>query len=167
MSEPEVIPPTQHYLDGLLDILQEALEGGSPGGGTAFVENTGKDGEAHGLLPTLARLSADQASRDLHGASIAGHARHAAFHLEVAVRWDRDGERGPFDWKGSFLPAQVNAEEWQAVQERLRCAYREFVEFTRTQKDKPADGDLAGSVAGVLAHAAYHLGAVRQMVKEL
>lgn len=161
MSEP------QHYLDGILDILQEALEGGKPGEGTAFVENTGKDGVAHGLLPTLGRLNAAQASRDLHGASIAGHAQHAAFHLEVAVRWDRDGERGPFDWKGSFYPAQVNEQEWLDVQARLKRAYQEFVEFVRTQKDQPADGDLSGSVAGVVAHAAYHLGAVRQMAKEV
>ncbi|MDO4246671.1 MAG: hypothetical protein Q4C89_11665 [Deinococcus sp.] len=101
---------TQHPLDGILDILKEALEGGDPEAGTAFVENTRADGVRHGLLPTLERLSAPQASREIHGASIAGHARHSALHLEVLVRWERDGERGPFDWKGSFLPMQVGAE---------------------------------------------------------
>lgn len=163
MSEPR--QGEQHYLDGLLDILREALEGGRPGEGTSFVENTRPGGAAHGLLPTLSRLSAAQASRDVHGTSIAGQARHAAFHLEVAVRWDRDGERGPFDWQGSFLPEQVNEQEWLAVQARLQHAYQEFTAFVRTQKDKPADGDIAGGVAGALAHAAYHLGAVRQMAK--
>ncbi|MFC3860582.1 DinB family protein [Deinococcus antarcticus] len=158
---------SQHYLDGLLDILQEALEGGKPGEGTAFVENTRPDGAAHGLRPTLARVGAAQASRDIRGASIPGHAQHAAFHLEVAVRWDRDGDRGPFDWQGSFQPEQVNEQEWQAAQARLKRAYEEFVSFARTLKDQPANGDIASSVAGVTAHAAYHLGAIRQMVKEV
>ena len=92
---------TQHWLDGIVDILREALEGGEPGQGTAFVENTGADGVRYGLLPTLARLSAAQASQEVYGTSVAGHTRHTAFHLEVLIRWDHDGERGPFDWKGS------------------------------------------------------------------
>lgn len=156
----------QNYVDGILDILQEALEGGKPGKGTAFVENT-RDGVAHGLLPTLARLSAAQASQNVHGTSIAGQARHAAFHLEVVVRWERDGDRGPFDWKGSFLPSEVNPQEWLELQERLRRAYAEVVAFAHAQKDQPADGDISGGLTGVVAHAAYHLGAVRQMVKEV
>lgn len=158
---------TQHPLDGILDILKEALEGGDPEAGTAFVENTRADGVRHGLLPTLERLSAPQASREIHGASIAGHARHSALHLEVLVRWERDGERGPFDWKGSFLPMQVGAEEWEAVQQRLRAAYGEVLAYAETLREKPTDGNLTATFAGAAAHVAYHLGAVRQMVKEL
>lgn len=108
----------------------------------------------YGLLPTLARLSSEQASQDIHGASIAGHARHAAFHMEVTLRWAA-GERGPFDWQGSFLPAAVSTQQWQEVQGRLQAAY------TALQQAELSNSDLAAS----LAHAAYHLGAVRQMMK--
>lgn len=80
----------QHALDGILDILREAVEGGQPGQGTAFLDGTKADGTGnHGLLATLDALSAAQASRDVHGATVAGQARHTAFHMEVVVRWEQ------------------------------------------------------------------------------
>ncbi|GBF08113.1 DinB family protein [Deinococcus aerius] len=156
----------QNWLEGILDILKEAVEGGTPGQGTAFLDGTGADGSGnHGLLATLEALSAEQASRDVNGSTIAGHAAHTAFHMEVIVRWERDGDRGPFDWKGSFQPAQVSGEEWQAVRARVRRAYEELVAFARTRADLPANGDATGGLTGGVAHVAYHLGAIRQMVK--
>ncbi|GMA17261.1 DinB family protein [Deinococcus metallilatus] len=156
----------QNWAEGILDILKEAVEGGTPGQGTAFLDGTKADGSGnHGLLATLAGLSAPQASQDVHGSTIAGHARHAAFHLEVIVRWERDGDRGPFDWKGSFQPAQVSEEEWAALQGRVRQAYEELVRFARMQADAPASGDGTGGLTGAVAHVAYHLGSIRQMAK--
>ena len=58
----------------------------------------------------------------------------------------RDGERGPFDWKGSFLPLQTSEEEWPAVQQRLRDAYEAVVAFAASQRDEAPNGDLSGSV---------------------
>lgn len=156
----------QNWAEGILDILKEAVEGGAPGQGTAFLDGTGADGGGnHGLLATLAGLSAAQASRDVNGSTVAGHARHTAFHMEVIVRWERDGDRGPFDWKGSFQPARVNEEEWREVESRVRRAYEELVAFARTQADGPANGDATGGLTGGVAHVAYHLGSIRQMVK--
>lgn len=157
----------QNWMEGILDILKEAVEGGQPGAMTAFVENTRAGGQAHGLLPTLQRLNAIQASQDLNGSTVAGHAAHTAFHLEVIVRWERDGDRGPFDWKGSFQSAQVDEQEWQVVQMRVRRAYEELVAFARTQMGAPASGDATGGLTGGVAHVAYHLGSIRQMVKGL
>ncbi|GGM20811.1 DinB family protein [Deinococcus aerophilus] len=155
----------QHWLEGILDILKEAVEGGAPGQGTAFVDGTAAGGDSnHGLLATLDSLSAAQASRDVHGTSIVGHARHTAFHLEVMVRWEQAGDRGPFDWKGSFLPAQVDDAGWDEVRVRVRAAYDALMAFARTQQDRP-DGDLTGGLTGTVAHVAYHLGAIRQLVK--
>ena len=87
-------PAVQSPIEGLLDLLREAVEGGVPGEATSFLDGTARDGSGnHGLLATLAALSAEQASRDVGGTSVAGQARHTALHLEVLVRWDR-GERG-------------------------------------------------------------------------
>lgn len=167
IQSPETEQP-QHWLEGILDILKEAVEGGTPGEGTAFLDGTAEDGSGnHGLLATLDNLSAAQASQTMHGTSIAGHARHSALHLDVIVRWERDGDRGPFDWKGSFLPAEVGDEEWDELRVRLRGAYDALCAFARTQKDGEATGDATGSLTGGVAHVAYHLGAIRQMVKGL
>ena len=161
-------PRPQHWLEGLLDILTEAVEGGPPGEGTAFLDGTAADGSGnHGLLATLDTLSAAQASTDLHGTSIAGHARHCALHMEVVVRWERDGDRGPFDWKGSFLPPEVDDGQWDELRVRLRAAYDALCAFARTQKEGEATGDATGGLGGAAAHVAYHLGAIRQMTKAL
>lgn len=156
----------QNWLAGILAVLKEAVEGGVPGQGTAFLDGTKADGSGnHGLLATLAGLSAAQASRDVHGSTVAGHASHVAFHMEVIVRWERDSDRGPFDWQGSFQPARVGEEEWAEVRARVRRAYEELVRFARAQEGQEPDGDVTGGLTGAVAHVAYHLGAIRQMVK--
>lgn len=156
----------QHPIDGILDILKEAVEGGTPGQPTSFLDGTRADGSGnHGLLATLDGLSAAQASRDVHGTSVAGQARHTAFHMEVIVAWERDGQRGPFDWKGSFHPAQVSDSEWTELRARVRSAYEALVTFARSQKDQPVTGDLTGGLSGGVAHVTYHLGAIRQQLK--
>ena len=49
----------QHPIDGILDILNEAVLGGTPGHGTAFLDGTRADGSGnHGLLATLATVDA-------------------------------------------------------------------------------------------------------------
>ncbi|MFD1731749.1 DinB family protein [Deinococcus malanensis] len=137
-----------------------------PGQGTAFLDGTGVDGTGnHGLLATLEGLSATQASHEVLGTTIAAHARHTAFHMEVIVRWERDGDRGPFDWKGSFHPLQVEPQEWSALCSRVRHAFLALDAFARTQLDQPVTGDITGGLCGAVAHVAYHLGAMRQLLK--
>ena len=156
------------WLQGILDILKEAVEGGTPGQGTSFLDGTSADGTGnHGLLATLATLTAAQASDPtVLGLSVAAHAAHMAFHLEVGVRW-AEGERGPFDWKGSFGSGQVTPEAWNLLQARVKAAYEALLAVVeRPIPDEPPE-DTAGGLAGAAAHVAYHLGAVRQLVKLL
>lgn len=168
MTQPTEQTEPQHWQEGILDILREAVEGGAPGQGTAFLDGTAADGGGNnGLIATLDALSAAQASQEIHGTSIAGHARHSALHMEVMVRWERDGDRGPFDWKGSFLPAEVDDGAWDELRVRLRAAYDALTAFARTQKEQEANGDATGGLTGAVAHVAYHLGAIRQMLKGL
>ncbi|AFZ67881.1 hypothetical protein [Deinococcus peraridilitoris] len=156
----------QAFVQGWLDVLQEACEGGQPGQGTGFLDGTRADGSGnHGLFATLDALSATQASDPtLLGLSVAAHAAHTAFHLEVGVRWAQ-GERGPFDWPGSFEPRTVDEAAWQDVRARVRAAYTGLVSLARRTNDW--DEDAAGGLAAALAHVSYHLGAVRQIVKLL
>ena len=147
---------------GLLAILREACEGGVPGEGTAFLDGT-RNGVNHGLFATLERLSAAQASNpNALGQSIAAHAAHTAYHMEVTVRWVH-GDRGPFDWPGSFEPRVVNDEQWRATCARVREAYAGVVALATAAPDW--DEDAVAGLAGAIAHVAYHLGAIRQAVK--
>ena len=132
-------------------MLQEACEGSRPGEGTAFLDNTKPDGRGnHGLFATLDALTAEQASDPMAlGTSVAAHVAHVAFHLEVMVRW-AGGDRGPFDWKGSFEP------RGQATRDRVCAAYQAVVDLAR--KTEAWDEDAAGGLAASPAHVAYHPG---------
>lgn len=153
-------------ISGILDVLREAMEGSRPGQGAHFVDGTRADGSGnHGLLATLDALDATQASHEVLGSTIAAHAAHTAFHLEVVVRWERDGDRGPFDWQGSFQPTRVDAAAWNATRQRLRAAYEGLRQFALSQEGRPVDGDITSGLSGTVAHVAYHLGAIRQMLK--
>lgn len=154
----------QAFVEGLLDIVKEAFEGGAPGQGTGFLENTKADGSGNaGLFATLDGLTAKQASAPtVLGASIASQAAHLAFHLEVGVRW-ANGDRGPFDWKGSFHPSEVDEPAWAARRARVRAAYANMITHIHAVKDWTADD--AGSIGATIAHTAYHLGAIRQILK--
>lgn len=156
----------QAFVQSWLEVLAEACEGGKPGQGTAFLDNTRADGSGnHGLFATLEGLTAEQASKPTAlGQSIAAHAAHTAYHLEVGVRWAA-GDRGPFDWKGSFEPSTVNPEQWDALRNRVRAAYQAALELA--QNTPHWDEDAAGSLAASLAHVCYHLGAIRQVLKLL
>ena len=156
----------QLFVDEFRLVLSEALEGGIPGQPTTFLDGTKADGsDNHGLFATLEGLSAAQASDPtVLWVSVAAQAAHLAFHLEVVVRWET-GDHGPFDWKGSFSPSSVDESEWDALCARVRRAYADVLE----QIEKTADwsGDAPGLLFGPLAHATYHLGAIRQTVKLL
>ena len=157
----------QAWLNGTLEVLKEAVEGGTPGQGTAFLDGTKADGSGnHGLTATLAGLTAAQASDPtVLGVSVAAHASHLAYHMEVVVRWEH-GDRGPFDWKASFEPSTVDEASWQAVQARVQAAYSALVDLARQDTDwDDEEKGAAGGVAGALAHVTYHLGAIRQLIK--
>jgi hypothetical protein len=152
------------FVKGILEMLREAYEGGRPGEGTGFVEVTKKDGTGNGgLFATLDALSAEHASLPTAlGLSVAAHAAHAAFHMEATVRW-LNGDRGPNDWPGSFEPRAVDEAGWAATRTRLRASYDALAAYA---KGLPSwNEDVAGAIAGSVAHAAYHLGAIRQVAK--
>ena len=149
---------------GVLEMLREAYEGGRPGEGTGFVESTKADGSRNsGVFATLDGLTAEQATRPTAlGTSVAAHAAHVAYHLEVTLRWV-NGDRGPFDWQGSFEPRAVDEAAWIAARARVRAAYEALAAYAAGRPEW--NEDVAGSLAASVAHAAYHLGAIRQVAK--
>ena len=132
-----------------------------------FSINTAADGSSnHGFLATLAALSNAQASSvpPKLGLSVAAHAAHSAFYLEVTLR-STSGDRSPVDWDASFGSGVVSDTEWFELQTRLRFAYQALLELAQQTSDW--DQHAAAGMAAALAHAAYHLGAVRQVIKLL
>lgn len=150
---------TNTFQRGLYNLLGEVFEGVPEGFG--FMLNPGDAG----LLGALDAIDAATASRHPPGsmASIAAHADHVLFGLELLNRWS-DGEENPWaeaDWDASWQRGAVTASEWDALRGRLREAsktWRGHVEARREWDDLAATGALAS-----LAHTAYHMGAIRQI----
>jgi hypothetical protein len=154
--------PRGVVMGGLGTILTEAYEGPPNPRETWFVNNAADAG----LFPTLDALSADEASRSpAPGRStVAAHAGHLRFSLEVSRRWVT-GDRGPFDWHQSWAVSAVDDAAWA----ELRAGLREECRAFRRALDESGELDentFTGIIGGV-AHAAYHLGAIKQMLLEL
>ncbi len=140
----------------LLRMLREAFEG-PPGPWTYFSDT----GPGTGLLGTISRLSLAQASQEggPGQTSIAGHVHHVAASLALATREVR-GERTSRDRSQSWTVSVVDDAAWAALQAQLRREYESLVVVVRSRDDW--NEDALGAAVGAIAHATYHLGAIRQ-----
>ena len=145
----------------LLGVLAEALDG--PGQDWSYFSDPQPSA---GLLGSVASLTPAQASRPVgrHGTSIAAHLHHLAFSLAASAAWIR-GDHRPVNWSESWRVQTVSAVEWTALQERARMtgvALRQAIEHHALG----TEAAFGGSV-GALAHAVYHLAAIRQKAVEV
>lgn len=143
------------FRHNLAFLLDETFVSPAHSGGSVYLDRDA------GWGATLASLSAEEASRALApgGTTIAGHVEHARFYLEVLLRY-AEGKGESVDWADSWQVHDVTPVAWDA----LRAS---FAETSRRAHDRLLareswDDHAMGAALGILAHSAYHLGAVRQ-----
>lgn len=142
-------------------LLSELVDGPAPGQGTWILD---RDPSA-GLAGTLDSLTAAQASRHIipGESSIVGHANHLLFSLTLMNRWAA-GEN-PFegaDWQGSWKTQTVDDVQWEDLRRKLREQGHAWLKALDTARDWDEE-DFTGALASI-AHLAYHLGAMRNML---
>lgn len=146
----------------LSTLLGELVDGTPPAGG--YMLNRGDVG----LLRALDRLSADQASRIVNGgSSIAAHVDHVMYGIGLMNRWAA-GESNPWrdaDWAASWRRTTVTAEGWQKLRQELADQLRRWQGAIK-QPREVGELDLS-RVISIIAHLAYHLGAIRQMDRSI
>src|SRR3954463_8801732 len=141
-------------------LLTEIFDG--PPGTEAYILNPGDAG----LLGQLETISAATASTQaIPGKpSIAAHVDHVHFGLSLLTRWI-SGEENPWanaDWTAAWKRNTVTDGQWRTLRDNLRKesdTWRNAV-GTRSEWD---DTTAAGALSTV-AHTAYHLGAIRQIL---
>ena len=116
-----------------------------------------------GLFQTLDQISAEVASaRSREDAStVAAHTEHIRFYVAVHHKLML-GSRDSIDWDESWRIKTVNLVAWNDLRQDLRRGYRTLVEHLRTLNKWEADE--TGLTLAIIAHTAYHLGAIRQLV---
>jgi hypothetical protein len=141
------------------ELLFELIDGPADPKQTWVVSNEPNSG----LLGTLAKFTAEQASRPpaVGRRSAAAHAAHLLFSLELATRRLR-GENPDADWDGSWEPSVVNREDW----DRLRAQISEASATLRKTIEAGANWESLAfkGIIATVGHTAYHLGAIRQLV---
>jgi hypothetical protein len=141
-------------------LLIEVFDG--PPTSEAYVLNPGDPG----LLRQLERISAAAASlQPIPGKpSVASHVDHIYFGLSLLNRWV-SGEENPFagaDFNESWRRTTVTEQEWRAMGESLR---KEADTWRRAVAARSKWDDMSAAAAlSTIAHTAYHLGAIRQVL---
>lgn len=138
---------------------RELLEG-VPEGEPTWVTSGGAAGGLHG---TLGNLTAEQASQQVNGTTLAAHVEHLMWAIQLVNNYFR-GEAAPHDWSESWSVNTVNADAWQSLQEAVQAAGDELL----AHLSSPAAWDQEIGRLVMLAsygHSAYHLGAIRQLAK--
>jgi hypothetical protein len=144
----------------LTTLVSEAFLHAAPQGGWFL------DAGQAGFVDELARISAQQASQAPAPGrkTIASHAAHVNYHLTLLNRFAA-GEPNPFataEWSESWIVDSVSEAAWGDLQGDLKRNAEAWLQFVK-QPRAWGETELTGAFASA-AHAAYHLGAVRQMI---
>ena len=147
---------TRVFIESVAYLLRETFEGSPEGQPSAYLDR------GIGLFTTLDQLPAEAASREFEGTTIAAQTEHAKFYLDRLCEFI-NGRTEAVNWDDSWLIEDVDDAEWTALQTSVRKSYADSLQclanargWTQVQ---------VGMAIGLVAHTAYHLGAIRQLAK--
>jgi hypothetical protein len=149
---------SKQFVESVAYLLRETFEGSPEGQPSAYLDR------GTGFFSTLADLSAEEVSKDVNGTTIAAHTEHAKFYLDRLCEYI-NGRTEPVNWEDSWLIETVNETEWDALRDSVKKAYENTLKCLAEERDWTSM--QTGMAMGLIAHTAYHLGAIRQIVKAL
>jgi len=116
-----------------------------------------------GLLGMLRGLSAEDASTPIvdEGTTVAAHVGHLRWTLLKVGSFIR-GESPTWDWSESWAVGRVDPDEWASLVGSLEAEFKSVAQSLRSGFIWHTDDQLK-EVLALMPHAAYHLGAIRQM----
>ena len=145
-----------HFVESVAYLLRETFEGSAEGQPSAYLDH------GVGVFSTLDKLSAEDASREVASMTVAAQTEHAKFYLDRLCEFI-NGRSERVNWDDSWLIETVNESEWNALRDSVRRTYENTLRCLADVDEW--SNDRVGMAIGMVAHTAYHLGAVRQIVK--
>jgi hypothetical protein len=153
----------EHARQQLLGLLDETWRGGRANG--LPEGHTYYSFDDQGLEQSLAGLSAEQAARPVGRTSIAQQVAHIAFGARVFAAWLDGGDARDNDWEGSWNVGAVDEAAWTRLKADLDSALDEL-RCTVAEHALESNRRLT-QAHGAVAHAIYHLGAIRSKLTAL
>lgn len=144
-------------LDAIKKLFNETFVGIGNENGTHYNDSSANSG----ICGVLDRIPADVASRVPRpgGKTIVGHTRHMLIYTNHVAKYLRK-EKSQVDWSASFDPQAASLADWDELRGLLRRATDALLDAIATsQRD-----DVVACAIGAIAHGAYHLGAIKQIV---
>jgi hypothetical protein len=148
--------PNQQFAAAIAYLLRETFEGSPEGQPSAYLDR------GIGFFSTLDGVSAEEASKDHRETTIAAQTEHAKFYLDRLCEFI-SGRTERVNWEDSWLIETVNDAEWDALRQTVRRSYENLLRCLASVDDWTED--KTGMAVGMVAHTAYHLGAIRQIAK--
>jgi hypothetical protein len=146
----------KQFAEAAAYLLRETFEGSPEGQPSAYLDR------GVGIFATLDELTAEGASKDFHGTTAAAQTEHAKFYLDRLCEFI-EGRDERVNWEDSWLIETVNGTEWDALRTTVRRSYEDALTCI-AGVDSWSEVNI-GMAIGMIAHTAYHLGAIRQIAK--
>ncbi|MCA9838492.1 MAG: DinB family protein [Trueperaceae bacterium] len=137
--------------------LLETFESGKdPTAGTMYLD------KKSGFFDSIDQLSAEDASRQVipGGTTIVAQVYHSLFYLQVLERY-MQGHKEKANWDESWQVRELDEAGWSELKTKLKTAYQRIRDYFKTQDD----WEQLETGFPIVIHTAYHLGAIRQMLK--
>jgi enamine deaminase RidA (YjgF/YER057c/UK114 family) len=146
----------RHLIESVAYLLRETFEGSPEGQGSAYLD------QGAGFFSTIDGVSADAASREFYGTSLVAQTEHAKFYLDRICEFI-NGRTEKVNWDDSWLIETVNPEEWDALRSTVKTTYENTLRCIAGVEEW--NEQRVGEAISMIAHTAYHLGAIRQIAK--
>ena len=148
----------EDFTGSLFALFRETFESVNTSFGTMYID------KETGFFATLETIDAENASRSIseNSTTIAAHCEHTRFYLDFLNNYLKEDYKMA-DWKDSWNTKTVNEAEWTALRGQLHKIYQNVTD-TFNEIETWNDFKISGAL-GILAHSAYHLGAIRQIAK--
>ncbi len=120
------------------------------------------------LFETLAQISAEEASQPMGDcATIAAHVAHSTYYLNVLEDRMFGRDLSGVNWDTIWEEVSgVDQAEWDRMLADLRTTYARIKSHLDNAEEWEGINELS-SMLGIIAHSAYHLGEIRQMMCHL
>lgn len=152
----------EQLVTALRELLREAYFEPENSGATWFADNE----PGSGFLGSVEELTAKEASTVPFegGDTVAAHCNHVAYYLSLANRsFQGENAFAEAEWKESWEIQTVNETGWKHLLEQLAVELDRTLGILSRGVDLSRPEMLKGTMA-LLAHGAWHLGAVRQLI---